>query len=51
MFLLKKLSSNGDKRIQSFDLIETYTYGTTKDLVSEKEKMKFNNMIKRYKND
>ena len=36
MFLLKKLSSNDDKRIQSIDSIETYTYVMNKDLVSEK---------------
>ena len=33
MFLLKKLSSNDDKRIQSIDSIETYTYVMNKDLV------------------
>ena len=45
------LSSNDDKRIQSIDSIETYAYGTNKDLVSEKEVIKYNNIIKRYKND
>ena len=54
MFLLKKLirlllSSNDGKRMQSIDLIETYAYGTSKDLVSEKEEIKCNNIIKRYK--
>ena len=34
--------------MQSIYSIETYTYGTSKDLVSEKEKIKCNNMIKRY---
>ena len=29
------LISNDDKRMQSIDSIETYTYGTSKDLVSE----------------
>ena len=43
------LSSNDDKRIQSIDLIETYTYRTSKDLVSEKEEIKCNNIIKQYK--
>ena len=28
------LSSNDDKRMQSIDLIETYAYGTNKDLVN-----------------
>ena len=35
------LSSYDDKRMQSIDSIETYAYGTSKDLVSEKEKIKF----------
>ena len=45
------LSSNDDKRMESIDSIETYTYGTSKDLVREKEVIKRNNIIKRYKND
>ena len=32
------LSSNDDKRMQSIDSIETYAYGTRKDLVSEKRR-------------
>ena len=43
------LSSNDDKRMQSMGLIETYAYGTSKDLVSKKEEIKCNNIIKRYK--
>ena len=43
------LSSNDDKRMQSIDLIETYAYGMGKYLVSEKEEIKCNNVIKRYK--
>ena len=35
-------SANGDKRIQSIDSIETYSYETSKDLVSKKEEIKFN---------
>ena len=35
----------------SIDSIETYAYGTSKDFVSEKEEVKCNKMIKRYKND
>ena len=31
------LSSNDDKRMQSIDSIETYTYGTSKVRVSEKK--------------
>ena len=34
------LSSNDYKRMQSVDLIETYAYGTSEDLVSEKEEIK-----------
>ena len=46
------LSSNNDKRMQqSVDSIETYAYGTSKDLVSKKEEIKYNNIIKRSKND
>ena len=33
--------------MQSIDSIETYGYGTRKDLVSEKEEIKLNNTIKR----
>ena len=36
--------------MQSIDLIETYTYGTRKDLVSEKEEIKcktYNNTIQK----
>ena len=43
------LSSNDDKRMQTIDSIETYAYGTSKDLVSKKEEIKCNNIIKRYK--
>ena len=44
------LSSNGDKRKQSIDSIETYAYETSKVLVTNKEEIKCNNIIKRYKN-
>ena len=33
------LSSNHDKRMQSIDSIETYAYGTSKDLVCKKGKL------------
>ena len=55
MFLLKKLlrllslSSNGDKRMESIDSIETDAYGTRTGLVSEKEEIKSNSIIKWYK--
>ena len=45
------LSSNDNKRMQSIDLIETYVYETSKDLLSGKEEIKCNSIIKRYKND
>ena len=38
-----------DKRLQSNDSIETNVYGTSKDLVIKKEKIKCNNIIKQYK--
>ena len=43
------LSSNDDKRMQSIDSIETYAYGTSKDLASEREVIKCSRLIKRYK--
>ena len=44
-------SSNDDKRIQSIDWMKTNAYEMSKDLVSEKEEIKYNHIIKRYKND
>ena len=35
--------------MQSFDLIEAYAYGMSKNPVSEKEEIKCNNTIKQYK--
>ena len=35
--------------MQSVDSIETYAYGTSKELVSEKEEIKYNNITKQYK--
>ena len=35
--------------MQSIDLIETYAFATSKDLVSDKEEIKCDNIIKRYK--
>ena len=32
-------------------MIETYAFGTSKGLISEKEEIKWNNIIKQYKND
>ena len=43
------VSSNDDKRVQSIDSIETYAYGTRKDLVSEREEIKCNKVVKWYK--
>ena len=45
------LSSNDDKRMQSTDSIEAYAYEISKDLASEKEETKCNNMIKRCEKD
>ena len=49
MFLLKmliRLIKDDDKGMQSIDSIEIYAYGTSKDLVSEKEEIKCNYIIK-----
>ena len=43
------LISNDDKRLQSIYSIETFAYGTKKDVISEKEVIKCNNITKRYK--
>ena len=45
------LSSNDDKIIQSIGSIESYAHRMSKDLVSEKEETKCNNIIELYKND
>ena len=45
------LSSNDDKRKQSFDSIETYAHGTSEDLVCKKEEVKCDNLIIQYEND
>ena len=37
--------------MQSIDSLYTHAYGTNKDLVSEKEDIKCNNIKKRYKNN
>ena len=44
------LSSNDDKRLQSIDSIETYTYGTRKYLVRKKEEIKCYNTKNSTKN-
>ena len=36
--------------MRSIDLMDTYAYGTSKDLICKKEKIKWNNIIKQYKN-
>ena len=41
--------SNDDKGLQSIDLIDTYAYGTGKDLVSDKSEIKCNLIIMQYK--
>ena len=43
------LSSNDDKRIQSIDSVEKYAFGTSKDIVCQKEEIKCNNIIKQYR--
>ena len=43
------LRSNDDKRIQSIDSVETYAFGTSKDIVCQKEEIKCNNIIRKYR--
>ena len=43
------LCSNGDKRIQPIDSIETHSHGIRKDLIWKKEKSKRANIIRKYK--
>ena len=43
------LSSSDDKRMQSLDSLESYTYERSKGLVSDEEKIKYNNITERYK--
>ena len=45
------LSANDDKLIQPINSIERYAYGTSKDLVCEKEETICNSIIKQYKNN
>ena len=43
------LSSNDDKRLQTFNVIETYPYGTNSFQVSESETMAVKNLfVKKY---
>ena len=44
------LNSNDEKRMQSTDSVEISAYGISKDLVSEKEEIKGNNLLKQCKN-
>ena len=44
------LSLKHDKRMQSMDLIETYSSGMSKDLVSQKEEVNCNKIIQEQKN-
>ena len=51
MFLLKRLnkitlSAKKDKRIESVDLVETYTTGTQTDWIGKKQETKWKNIIK-----
>ena len=42
-------SAQDDKKIESTDLIETYKYGTSKELICTNEDIKCKSMIKLYK--
>ena len=39
------------KEYKPINSLETFAYGTIKDLVRQKEEIKCNNTIKQYKND
>ena len=51
-YLLKKFASsaNNDKRKQLIDLIETYAYGTSKNLICKKGEIKCTDIIKSAEN-
>ena len=42
------MSTNDDKRLQSINSMETYAYGTRKDVVYKEEKIKCDNIIEQY---
>ena len=44
------LNSNNDRPMRPIDSIDRYAYGTSKDLICKKEKIKRNNIMKQYKN-
>ena len=44
------LSWNDDRKMQSINSKETYTHGTSKDLVCKKGEIKCDNIMKQYKN-
>ena len=44
-------NTNDEKRIRLIDSIETYSYGTSKDLAFKKEEIKCDNIIKQNNND
>ena len=43
------LSTSDDKIVQSINSIETYAYGTSKELACKREEVECNNIIKQYK--
>ena len=43
------ISPNDDKRVKSFDSIETYAYGASKVIINKKEEIGCSNSVKRYK--
>ena len=44
------LISDDYRRMKSIDSIETYACGINKDLVFKKDEIKYNNIIRQYKN-
>ena len=45
------MGANDGKRNRSVDAIETFAYWANEEIIHKKEEIKFNNIIKQYKND
>lgn len=45
------MSANDHKKIQSIDCKETYSYGTSENIIHKNEEIRYRIIIKQYKND
>lgn len=45
------MSANDHKKIQSIDCKETYSYGTSENIIHKNEETRYRIIIKQYKND